>query len=81
MHENACPDSGGNPYSDTREHGMLYSGNVERFTEDFPSIHAAYRPRIHRYLARLVGQGEAEDLTQEVFLSVSRGLPDLKGGA
>jgi len=52
---------------------------MDHFTEDFQSIHAFYRPRICRYLARLVGQGEAEDLTQEVFVRVSRGLPDFRG--
>jgi hypothetical protein len=45
---------------------------MERSAEEFPSIHAETRPRIHRYLARLVGEGEAEDLTQEVFVRVSR---------
>ena len=52
---------------------------MDHFTEDFQTIHASYRPRICRYLARLVGQGEAEDLTQEVFVRVSRGLPDFRG--
>jgi len=52
---------------------------MDHFTEDFQTIHASYRPRICRYLARLVGQGEAEDLAQEVFVRVSRGLPDFRG--
>lgn len=46
---------------------------------EFEKIHEAFRPKIQRYLARLVGEGEAEDLTQEVFVKVSRGLPDFKG--
>ncbi len=54
---------------------------MERPTEDFQAIHASYRPRIHRYLTRLVGPIEAEDLTQEVFVRVSRGLPGFKGAA
>ena len=54
---------------------------MEPSTEDFQAIHASYWPRIHRYLARLVGPTEAEDLTQEVFLRVNRGLPDFKGEA
>jgi RNA polymerase sigma-70 factor (ECF subfamily) len=54
---------------------------MDRFTEDFKAIHASYRPRIYRYLARLVGQNEAEDLTQEVFVRVSRALPDFRGDA
>ena len=47
----------------------------------FEEIHASYRPRIVRYLTRLVGPDAAEDLTQEVFVRVSRGLPDFKGAA
>ncbi len=41
---------------------------------DFESIHTAFRPKIRRYLVRLVGVKEAEDLTQEVFVRVSQGL-------
>lgn len=52
---------------------------MDSFTDDFKAIHDSYRPRILRYLTRLVGTGEAEDLTQEVFVRVSRGLPDFKG--
>jgi RNA polymerase sigma-70 factor (ECF subfamily) len=54
---------------------------MDTFAEDFETIHASYRPRISRYLERLVGQSEAEDLTQEVFVRVSRGLPDFRGEA
>jgi RNA polymerase sigma-70 factor (ECF subfamily) len=54
---------------------------MDHGTQDFRTIHASYYPRIIRYLTRLVGQSEAEDLTQEVFLRVSRGLPDFKGDA
>jgi RNA polymerase sigma-70 factor (ECF subfamily) len=54
---------------------------MDGFKEDFKTIHASYRPRIFRYLTRLVGQSEAEDLTQEVFVRVSRGLPEFKGDA
>ncbi len=54
---------------------------MDRDTRDFKEIHASYRPRIVRYLARFVGEDGAEDLAQEVFLRVSRGLPDFKGDA
>jgi RNA polymerase sigma-70 factor (ECF subfamily) len=54
---------------------------MDHFTEDFQMIHASYRQRIYRFLSRLVGQSEAEDLTQEVFFRVSRGLPDFRGTA
>ena len=42
-------------------------------------IHAAFRPKIQRYLARMVGEFEAEDLTQEVFIKIGRALKDFKG--
>ena len=48
---------------------------------DFQDIYTAYQPRILRYLARLVGEAEAEDLTQEVFVKVSRALPAFRGEA
>jgi RNA polymerase sigma-70 factor (ECF subfamily) len=50
-------------------------------TQDFRTIYDTHYPLIHRYLSRLVGRGEAEDLTQEVFVKVNRGLPDFKGDA
>jgi len=46
---------------------------------EFEKIHAEFRPRIQRYLTRLVGEHEAEDLTQEVFVRVSRALPTVRG--
>jgi RNA polymerase sigma-70 factor, ECF subfamily len=48
---------------------------------DFQKIHDEFRPRIHLYLARLVGDYEAEDLTQEVFLKVSAALHNFRGEA
>ncbi len=46
---------------------------------DFETLYREYQPRIQRYLGRLVGQTEAADLTQAVFLKVSRGLADFRG--
>ncbi len=46
---------------------------------DFSKIYADYSPRIKRYLSRLVGEFEAEDLTQEVFVRVSQALPAFRG--
>lgn len=46
---------------------------------EFDSIHETFRPRIRRYLARMVGEQDAEDLTQEVFVRVSRGLGSFRG--
>jgi RNA polymerase sigma-70 factor (ECF subfamily) len=40
-------------------------------------LFAAHRDGVFRYLCRIVGQGDAPDLTQEVFLRVARGtVPD-----
>lgn len=50
-------------------------------TQDFNIIYDSYHPRISRYLTRLVGQSEAEDLTQEVFVRVGKGLKDFRGDA
>lgn len=46
---------------------------------DFQEIYKTFQPRILRYLTRLVGKNEAEDLTQEVFIKISRGLKDFRG--
>ena len=52
-------------------------GGESRFQE----IHDIYRPKILRYLSRLVGEHDAEDLTQEVFVKVSRALDTFRGEA
>jgi RNA polymerase sigma-70 factor (ECF subfamily) len=46
---------------------------------DFQRIYDEFHPKIHRYLCRLVGAGEAEDLTQEVFAKVGQALPRFRG--
>ena len=46
---------------------------------DFPTLYTEYRPKIERYLRRMVGDYDAEDLTQEVFLRISQGLPGFRG--
>lgn len=40
----------------------------------FDEIYEVFEPRIRRYLMRLVGENEAQDLTQEVFFKVSQAL-------
>jgi RNA polymerase sigma-70 factor, ECF subfamily len=52
---------------------------MDRIALDFQQIYADYRPRIQRYLARMVGDVEAEDLTQEVFVRVHRSLGTFRG--
>ncbi len=46
---------------------------------EFQKVYDAFRPRILRYLARLLDEHEAEDVTQEVFLKVSRALKNFQG--
>jgi RNA polymerase sigma-70 factor (ECF subfamily) len=48
---------------------------------DFQKIHETFRPKIQRYLSRLIGEYEAEDLTQEVFVKVGKGLENYRGEA
>lgn len=46
---------------------------------EFQEIHDTFRPRIFNYLSRMVGEDEAEDLTQEVFTKISQSLNTFKG--
>lgn len=46
---------------------------------DFQNIYDTFQPKIHRYLTRLVGEYEAEDLTQEVFVKISQRLKSFRG--
>jgi RNA polymerase sigma-70 factor (ECF subfamily) len=46
---------------------------------DFNVIHDTFRPKILRYLTRLTGAQEAEDLTQLVMVRVSEGLAQFRG--
>jgi RNA polymerase sigma-70 factor (ECF subfamily) len=46
---------------------------------DFQIVHETFRPKIQRYLSRIIGEYEAEDLTQEVFVKVSKGLENYRG--
>jgi RNA polymerase sigma-70 factor, ECF subfamily len=45
----------------------------------FQEIHDEFRPKILRYLARMVGEQDAEDLTQEVFVKISQALSAFRG--
>ena len=46
---------------------------------EFQRIYDAYQPRLLRYLVRLVGEYEAEDLAQEVFVKINQGLKTFRG--
>lgn len=45
----------------------------------FLDVYGEFRPKILNYLRRLVGEHEAEDLAQEVFIKVGRGIGDFRG--
>ena len=46
---------------------------------EFQKIYKTFQPKIFRYISRLAGEHEAEDLTQEVFIRVSQGLKTFRG--
>lgn len=48
---------------------------------DFDSVYGEFHPKINRYLERMVGKTEAEDLTQEVFMKVNRSLKQFQGNS
>ena len=45
----------------------------------FEEIFSEFQPRIYHYLCNLAGEADAADLTQTVFLKVSRSLSDFRG--
>lgn len=46
---------------------------------EFQKIYKTFQPKILRYLSRLVGGHEAEDLSQEVFVKVDQALKNFRG--
>ncbi len=45
----------------------------------FQQVYDEYQARIFRYLTRMVGKDEAEDLTQEVFVKIGQALETFRG--
>lgn len=52
---------------------------ASEITPDFQDIYVTFNERIRRYLARLVGEADFEDVTQEVFLKVNASLAEFRG--
>lgn len=48
---------------------------------EFDEIYRHYQPKMGRYLARLLGEHEAQDVLQNVMLQVSQSLPEFRGEA
>ncbi len=46
---------------------------------EFSKIYDAFQPKILRYVARLLGDAEAEDVAQDVFIKVNGALNDFRG--
>ena len=46
---------------------------------NFQSLHDRYRPGILRFLRRMVGEADAEDMTQVVFERANRALKEFRG--
>jgi len=44
---------------------------------DFPRIYEVYHGKVLAYATKLIGPGEAEDVTQEVFIKIRRSLDTL----
>jgi RNA polymerase sigma-70 factor, ECF subfamily len=57
------------------------SGKPAGAALDFQRVYDEFQPRIRRYLGRLAGAGEADDLTQETFARVSQALAGFRGEA
>ncbi len=49
--------------------------------DQLESAYSAYYPAIRRYVARLVGDSEAEDVAQETFLKAFHSLADVRQGS
>ncbi len=53
----------------------------EERRKSFEDLYAEFHPRIRRYLGRLLGEDEADDATQEVFVKASHGLAKFRGAS
>ena len=43
------------------------------------TVYDEYQPRILRYVSNLIGEADAEDVTQEIFIKVSKALSEFRG--
>jgi RNA polymerase sigma-70 factor (ECF subfamily) len=59
----------------------MNSGDKGSCRYNFDEIYEAYWSRIHRYVERMIGRLEAEDLTQEVFIKVGNAVDSFRNEA
>jgi RNA polymerase sigma-70 factor (ECF subfamily) len=45
----------------------------------FQAIYDEFQPKILRYMSNMVGEADAEDVTQEIFIKISQPLPAFRG--
>ena len=68
-----------NEYPD--EQLTLLARQPELFGAAFEALLRRHAPQVHRLASNVVGPGAADDVVQEVFLSVHRHLKDFRGEA
>jgi DNA-directed RNA polymerase specialized sigma24 family protein len=52
---------------------------MDRSKCELQNIYEIYQPKIPRYVTHLVGEVEAEDLTQDVFIKACQALSGFRG--
>jgi RNA polymerase sigma-70 factor (ECF subfamily) len=55
---------------------------MEANNQDFKSFQAIFdefQPKILRFVINMIGEADAEDVTQEIFIKVNQALPDFRG--
>lgn len=52
---------------------------MDKGKSEFDDVYDEFNEKIRRYVERMVGKDEADDLTQEVFMKVNKGLEGFKG--
>ncbi|MHC4442512.1 MAG: RNA polymerase sigma factor [Planctomycetota bacterium] len=52
---------------------------MKKYKLNFHDVYNQFHAKIQQYLERLIGKSEAEDLTQEVFVKIDKGLNKFKG--
>ncbi|UCD52726.1 MAG: hypothetical protein JSW27_08825 [Phycisphaerales bacterium] len=46
---------------------------------EFSDVYDEFHQKLHRYLERMVGKNDADDVTHEVFMRIDRGLTAFQG--